>query len=61
MYIVSHSKVSVCPIFYLKAYLCCTKPFRKKLYGLLETSLFLGNDKQHMSVCAEMIKMLLLG
>ena len=41
--------------FSLKAYLRCTKPFRKKSDGLYVTSCFLGNNRQHRSVCAETI------
>ena len=29
----SHSNINLCPLFCLKAYLCCTEPFRKKSYG----------------------------
>ena len=39
-------------MFYLKANLQCTKPFRKKLTGSWLSSLFTGNDRQHMAVCA---------
>ena len=36
----SHSNVNLCPVFYLKAYLRCTEPFRMKPDGLPVTSLF---------------------
>ena len=51
----SHSSVNLCPGFYLKAYLRCTEPFRKKLDGLHVTSLFLGDTRQHRPVCAKTI------
>ena len=41
--------------FYLKAYLQCTEPFRKKLDGSHIASLFLGNNRQHRAVCAKTI------
>ena len=37
------------------AYLCCTEPFRKKLNGYGETSLFFGNNRLHIPVCDRMI------
>ena len=55
MHIESHSNVTLCPVFYLKAYLCCIEPFTKKLYRLCEISLFLGNKRQHLPACAKMI------
>ena len=51
----SHSNVNLCPVFYLKAYLRCTEPFRKKPDGSHVTSLFLGNNRQHRPVCAKTI------
>ena len=36
----SHTNVNLCPVFYLKAYLRCTEPFRTKPNGLCVTSLF---------------------
>ena len=38
----SHFSVNLCPVFYLKAYLPYTEPFRKKADGSCVTSLFLG-------------------
>ena len=43
----SHTNVNLCPVFYLKAYLRCTEPFRMKPDGLPVTSLFLVNNRQH--------------
>ena len=43
----SHTNVNLCPVFYLKAYLRCTEPFRKKPDGSHVTSPFLGNNRQH--------------
>ena len=40
IHIESHSNVNLCPVFYLKAYLRCTEPFRKKPDGSHVTSLF---------------------
>ena len=51
----SHSKVNLCPVFYLKAYLRCTESFRMKPDGSHVTSLFLGNGRQHWPVCAKTI------
>ena len=51
----SHSIVSLCNVFYLKAYLHCTEPFRKKSGGSWVSSLFLGNNRKHMPVCTKMI------
>ena len=51
----SHSSVNLCPVFYLKAYLWHTEPFRKKPEGSCVTSLFLGDNRQHRSVCAKTI------
>ena len=55
IHIESHSNVSLCPVFYLKAYLICTESFRKKPDGSRVTSLFLGNNRQHWPVCAKTI------
>ena len=51
----SHCNVNLHPVFYLKAYLRCTEPFRKKSDGSHVTSLFLGNSRQHRPVCAKTI------
>ena len=51
----SHFSVNLCPVFYLKAYLRCTEPFRKKPDGSCVTFLFLGNKRQHRLVCAKTI------
>ena len=42
-------------LFYLKAYLRCTEPFRMKLDGSYMTYHFLGNNRQHRPVCAKTI------
>ena len=42
-------------LFYLKAYLRCTEPFRIKPDGSRVTSLLLGNNRQHRPVCAKTI------
>ena len=55
IYTESHSIVNLCPVFYLKAYLRCTEPFRKKAYGLHVGFLFLGNNREHKPVCAKTI------
>ena len=53
--------LSVTPIlivvlfFYLKAYLRCTEPSRKKSDGSHMTSLVLGNNRQHRPICAKTI------
>ena len=54
LHIESHSNVNLCPVFYLKAYLHHTKLW-KKLEGSRVYSLFLGNNRQHMLVCAKKI------
>ena len=41
IHIESHTIVNLCPVFYLKAYLRCTEPFRAKPDGLSVTSHFL--------------------
>ena len=51
----SHSNVNLCPVFYLKAYLRHTESFGTKPDGSHVTSLFLGNNRQHWSVCAKTI------
>ena len=51
----SHTNVNLCPVFYLKAYLRFTEPFRTKPDGSCLTSLILGNDRQHRPVCAKTI------
>ena len=55
IHIESHSNVNLCPVFYLKAYLRCAEPFRKKSDGSCVTSHFLGNNRQHRPVCAKTI------
>ena len=55
IHIESHSNVNLCTVFYLKAYLRHTEPFRQKPDGLHVTSLFLGNSRQHKMVCAKTI------
>ena len=40
IHIESHAIVNLCPVFYLKAYLRHTEPFRMKPDGSLVTSLF---------------------
>ena len=55
LHIGSHSNVNLCSVFYLKAYLCCMEPFRKRLYGFCKTFLFLGNYRHHMPICAKTI------
>ena len=40
-------------MFYLKANFCYTEPYRKKLDGICETYLFLGNNGQQMPVCSQ--------
>ena len=39
----SHSYLNLLSLFYLKAYLCYTEPFRKRSDGCWVSSLFLGN------------------
>ena len=51
----SYSSVNLYPVFYLKAYLRCTEPFRMKPDGSHLTSVFLGNNRQHRPVCAKTI------
>ena len=51
----SYTNVSLCPVFYLKAYLRCTEPLRMKQDGSCMTSPFLGNNRQHRPVCAKTI------
>ena len=55
IHIESHSSVNLCPVFYLKAYLRQTQPFRMKPDGSHVTSLFLGTNRQHRPVCAKTI------
>ena len=50
-----HLSVIFCPVFFLKAYLCHIEPFRKKSNTLWVSSLFLGNNRQHMPVCTKTI------
>ena len=40
IHIESHSNANLCPVFYLKAYLRCTEPFRMKVDGSHVTSPF---------------------
>ena len=58
IHIESYFYVNLCPMFYLKAYLCHTEPFRKKSDAFWVISLFLGNNRQHMAMCAKMISSL---
>ena len=51
----SHSSVKLCPVFYLKAYMCHTEPFRKKLDGLFVTSPVIGNNMQYKAIYAKTI------
>ena len=51
----SHSNVNLCPLLYLKAYPCCSEPFRKKLDGCCVYSVFLGKNRQQKLVCAKAI------
>ena len=44
--------VNLFPVLYLKAYLRCTEPFGKKVDQCGMSSLFLGNNKHHILVCA---------
>ena len=44
IYIERHSSVNLCPVLYLKAYLRCAEPFKKKPDGSCVTSLFLGKQ-----------------
>ena len=53
-----HSNVNLCSVFYLKAYICCIGPFRKKWDRSCVPSLFSGNNWQHISMCAKMISSL---
>ena len=46
---------NLCLVFHLKAYLRCTESFRTKPDGWCVTSLFLGNNRQHWTVCAKTI------
>ena len=55
VHIESHSNVNLWSVFYLKAYLRCTEPFRMKPDGSCVTSLFLSNNRHHLPVCAKTI------
>ena len=50
-----HSNINLCPVFYLKAYLWCTDPLRKKSRRSLVSLSFLDNNRQYMPVCTNMI------
>ena len=52
IFIESHSNVNLWPGIYLKAYLCHSEPLRE---SNSVSSLFLGNNRQHMPVCAKVI------
>ena len=55
-FVLNHNPLlNVCPVFHLKGYLRKTEPFRKESDGSQVFSLFLGNNRQHMPVCAKMI------
>ena len=47
--------LTLSPVFHLKAYLCCTEPFRKKSDGSHVYCLFLGSNRQYMPICVKMI------
>ena len=51
----SHPSVNLCLVFFLKAYLRHTEPFRMKPDGSHVTSLFLGNNRKHRPACAKTI------
>ena len=51
----SHTNVNLCPVFYLKAYLRHTEPFRMKPAGSCVTSLFWVTIRQHGPVFAKTI------
>ena len=55
IHIESHTNVNLCPVFYLKAHLRCTEPFRMKPDGSHLTFLFLGINRQHWPVCAKTV------
>ena len=55
IHIESHSSFNHCPVFYLKAAFWPTSPFREKSGGSQVSSLFLGNSRQHIAVCAQII------
>ena len=55
IHIESYSSVNICAVFYLKAFLRHTKPFRKKPDGLHVTSLVLGISRQYRLVCGKTI------
>ena len=55
IHIESHFNANLCPVFYLKASLRCTEPFKTKPDGLCVTSLFWGNIRQHRPACAKTI------
>ena len=55
IHIKSHSNVNLCPIFYLKTYLCHIEPFWKKSDRSHAYSLSGDNSRQHMPVSAKMI------
>ena len=55
IHIESHSNVNLCPVFYLKAYLCHIEPSRKKVDGSHMCPLFLCNNRQHMPLYANII------
>ena len=55
IHIESYSSVNLCPVFYMKAYLHRTEPFREKSDGSWVSSLFIGYNRHHMPVCAKMI------
>ena len=55
IHIESHSSLNLQPVFYLKAYVQHTEPFRKKPDRWHVTSLILGNNRQHRPGCAKTI------
>ena len=51
----SHSNINLCLMFYLKAYLPHIASVRKTSNGSLVSSLFIGNNRQHIPVFEKMI------
>ena len=55
IHIESYFSVNMCSVFYLEACLWYSETFREKFNGSQVSSLFIGNHRQHMSLCAKMI------
>ena len=54
IHIKSHSDVNLCPVFYLKACLCCTEwALMEEVRCISYCSLLLGNNIQHIPMCAK--------